>query len=159
MPRIRIQGIFPRKPLLVDRRKLEIEANRALNKTANLIRSDFRKTVRTWTDKPAFRKVGPQHGAVEVFTTNRIYFFLNDGTRRHFVAPRKAKALRFQAGYTAKTRPRTIGSRGGGSFGPTRFSLGHEVSGIKARKFDETIAERRQKTLRNFIRVGIMRSI
>lgn len=159
MPKIRIKGIFPKKPFLVDRRKLESEMNGALNKTAKVILSDFRKTTRTWTNKPTFRKAGPRGGAVDVFTSNRIYFFLTRGTKRRFVAPRKAKALRFKAGYNAKTRPRVIGSRGGGAFGPTAFSKGHWIKGIKARDFDTEIQKRRQKTLNNFIRVGILRSV
>lgn len=158
MTKIRFKGIHPKKSILVDDRKLKSELNGALNKTANLIRGDFGKTTATWTNKPVFKKEGPRGGAVDVFTGNRIYFFLTRGTRSHFVSPKRASALRFKAGYRSKTRVQVIGSRGGGSFGPTAFSKGHRVKGIKARDFDEVIAKRRQKTLDNLIRLAILRS-
>ena len=164
MASVKITGIFPKRANLIDQRKLKREVNIALDRTGNLIRGDFRRTTRTWSarNKASFGKIGPKffgkEFGIEVNTKSRIYFFLTRGTKRHFVAPRRAKALRFQAGYSAKTTPRRIGSRGGGSFGPTRFSLGHEVSGIKARDFDKEIAKRRQATLNKLLRAAFFRA-
>ncbi len=166
MPSVKITGIFPKRANLIDQRKLKREVNIALDRTGNLIRGDFRKTTRTWSARSkaeaSFGKIGPKffgkEFGIEVNTKSRIYFFLARGTKSHFVAPRRAKALRFQAGYNAKTRPRIIGSRGGGAFGPVRFSKGHTVSGIKARDFDKEIAKRRQVTLNKLLRAAFLRA-
>lgn len=162
MASITIKAILPKKRQVFDSRKLNTELRGALSKTGNLARTDFKKTTRTWKDKPTFRKVGPRTKGdgleVEVFTENLIYFFLTRGTRSHPVAPKRAKALRFKSGYKAKTRVKVIGSRGGGGFGATVFSKGHRVKGIKARDFDKVIAKRQQKILINLIRLAFLRA-
>ena len=163
MASITFKAVLPKKAKLIDQPKLQKELRGALKGTGKLILSDFNKTTRTWSNKPSFQKKGPSRGkgelAVEVFTENLIYFFLTRGTRSHPVAPVRAKALRFQSGYKAKTRVRTIGSRSGGSFGPIAFSKGHMVKGIKARDFDKEIAKRRQKNLNNLIRLAFLRLV
>jgi len=163
MPSIRFKAILPKSSKLLDFRKLNPELKNAVDKTGDVIRSDFRRTVKTWTTKPTFRKVGPKDFkgslGVEVFAENKIYFYVVRGTKAHFVAPRRALALRFQGGYKAKSRTGVIGSRSGGAFGPTRFSKGHRVSGIKARDFDKEIRKRRQSTFDKLVRVAIVKSV
>jgi hypothetical protein len=159
MASVKITAILPKKAFLLDQRKLNIELNSALNKTANLIRSDFRKTVRTWTTKPVFRKMGPRHGAVEVFTSNRIYFFVSGGTRAHPITPLKPGGLlRFRGRFRAKTRVRVIGSRAGGASGPFVTAKRVAHPGTEPRDFDKVIAERRQTTFRKLTRNAVIRA-
>ncbi len=164
MTSITIKAILPKRASLVDQRKLNRELNRALDATGNIIRSDFRKTTSTWSqkNKPSFGKIGPKNfrdgRGIEVNTKSKIYFFLTRGTRDHFVGPKRASALRFQSGYKAKTTRRFIGSRGGGAFGPVRFSKGHVVSGIRARDFDKVIAEKNQNKFIRRIQAALFRS-
>ena len=163
MARITIKAIVPKTDKLIDQFKLDRELKGTLDKTGNIIRSDFRKTTRTWREKPDFRKTGPksEHGGlvVEVFANNKVYFYLTHGTKSHLISPKRAGALRFQAGYRAKTRVRVVGSRSGGAFGAVAFSKGHRVSGIKAREFDKEIASRREKTFNSRVQAAFRRSV
>ncbi len=164
MTRITIKAILPKKAELLNQRKLDRELRSALDRTGNIIRSEFRKTTKTWSDrnKPSFGKIGPKKfgngRGIEVNTKSKIYFYLTHGTRDHPIAPRRAGALRFQTGYRAKTARRFIGSGSGGAFGPIAFSKGHVVSGIRARDFDKVIAEQQQKKFNRRIQAALFRA-
>lgn len=71
--------------------------------------------------------------------------WLDDGTKAHPITPKKGPFLVFQTGYKPVTKPRVIGSSGGGSFGP--FVRAKEIKkhpGTKAREFSLTIANQEQ---------------
>ena len=102
------------------------------------------ETTKTWDTKPGFeRSVSSTNNKItgEVSTTNKIYGYVSDGTKDHFVRPKNANALRFNSKYSAKTSPGRISARGGGRSGNIVFSKGHMVKGIKARKFDKQIKD------------------
>jgi len=104
----------------------------------NEMLKDFRKTVRTWNDKPRFRKaisVGPRSVDILVGTDNDIYRYVNDGTRvRYAVMSRD---------FIPKTRVRHIGSfRGRG--GMVFINKNHPMPGIVGRHFDEEIQKKWQ---------------
>ena len=112
-----------------------------VRKVGTQIKADFEKTTATWDHKVVFEEQislsgGPQ---VEVYTTDKIYGYVDRGTRPHIIRPVKAKALRFQSGYKAKTMPGVIGSQGGGSFGDTVFSKGVQHPGNAPRNFSKEI--------------------
>lgn len=117
----------------------------ATRKAGNDIKKDFEKTTATWKRKVVFEvqyKVRPSGPEVFVFTDNRIYGYVNDGTEPHFIFPVRAKALAFPGGgYSAKTTPRVIGSTSGGSSGATVFRAYVEHPGTTARNFDEEIGK------------------
>ncbi len=163
MARITIKAIVPKTDKLIDQRKLDQELKGALNRTGNIIRGDFRKTTRTWNDKPAFQKQGPKAGRdgleVNVFTNHEVYFYVTRGTRAHIIRPMRAPSLRFRTGFSPKTRVRVIGSRAGSRFGPTVFAKQVSHPGTKAREFDKEIASRREKTLNKLVRVALLSSI
>lgn len=104
---------------------------------------NFQETTKTWRSQPAFKRVVFSRGtnaiAGEVSTTNKIYGYVSNGTKTHFIAPRRVRALRFRSGYTAKTSSRRISARSGGRSGPFVYSRGHIVKGIRPRKFDTQI--------------------
>lgn len=106
----------------------------------------FAKTYATFKNKPNFRKwvrsyLSRIEGATE--TDDKIYRFLNDGTKEHDITPKRAPFLRFRwdgkGSYGAKTTPRVIGSK------PARYPKTWQRRqrvrhpGNEARKFDETI--------------------
>ncbi len=163
MARITIKAIVPKTDKLIDQRKLDRELKGALDRTGNIIRSDFRKTTRTWTDKPSFRKIGPktEHGGLEidVFANHEVYFYVTRGTKAHIIRPARAPRLRFQTGFRSKTRVRVIGSRAGSRFGPTVFAKQVSHPGSKGREFDKEIAIRRKKTLDKLVGVALLSSI
>jgi len=107
---------------LIDPKAVLRNLKGAVDHTANIVRDDFGKTVRTWNTKPSFRKRGPIQKAnsleARVGTDSEIYLFVDSGTKAHLIRPRNVGLLRFQSGYTAKTRVRVVGSRGGGPRGP-----------------------------------------
>lgn len=163
MASITFKSIVPKTDKLIDQRKLDRELKGALGKTGNIIRSDFRKTTRTWNDKPSFQKQGPKTGRdgleVEVFTNHEVYFYVTRGTRAHIIRPVRAPSLRFRTGFSPKTKVRVIGSRAGSRSGPTVFAKQVSHPGTKARDFDKEIASRRKKTLDSLIRLALLRSI
>jgi hypothetical protein len=163
MINIKFEPIVPRDPkLIINVARLEKELVSALDRTTRIIKRDFQSTVRTWSTQPFFERKGARKifGTLKqtVKTDDKIYFFVDQGTTRHWVGPRSAKALRFQSGYKAKTRLGVIGSRAGGAFGPFVGSKGHWVKGIAARKFAKTIAKRRQRLLRREVATAFSRS-
>ncbi len=158
MPTITIKAILPKAGKLVDDKKLGREIRNALDHTANIIRDDFKKTIKTWNHKPTFNK-SVKFRKAEVSTTDEIYGFVVRGTRAHPITPKAGGLLRFRSGFKAKSRPRIISSRPGGSSGP--FVTAKRVShpGTKPRDFDKEIAKRRKKNLNNLVRLAINRSI
>ena len=162
MASITFKAILPKKANLIDQPKLRKELRGALKGTGKLILSDFKKTTRTWNNKPTFQKKGPLRGkgelAVEVFTENKVYAFVTRGTRAHIIRPARASSLRFHSGFSPKTRVRVIGSRGGSRSGSTVFAKQVSHPGSKARDFDKEIAKRRQKNLNNLVRLAFLRA-
>ena len=109
---------------------------------------DFEKTVKAWSRKPKFEKIVSVDPDVEVLvgTDNKVYGYVNDGTRPHLIFPKKAKALSFRWGgkgsYRPKTKPRFIGSVPGGPTGPKVVRPYVQHPGTKAREFDKTIEKK-----------------
>lgn len=104
----------------------------------------YEATVETWTRKPKFTltvKVTREKITILVTTKDKIYEYVSLGTKRHWVGPKNKRALKFQAGYSPKTRRGLVGSVPGGASGDFVFSSGHYVGGIKAREFDKSIAK------------------
>jgi hypothetical protein len=163
MASITIKAIVPKSKFIVDPRFLRSELFNALDHTANIVRDDFNKTTRTWSNKPTFRKVGPRRKItrmeVEVFTNHDVYFYVTRGTKAHVIKAVRAPRLRFQTGFRSKSRVRVIGSRAGSRFGPTVFAKQVSHPGSKAREFDKEIARRRQKNLNNLVRLALLRAI
>lgn len=164
MAQIRFTPIVPKFAKLIDPRRVKRELKNALDHTANIVRDDFGKTVRTWRNKPNFSKRGPRSVAqgfvVEVFTNHEVYSYVTRGTRAHLIRPRSAGGfLRFRTGFRPKTRVRVIGSRGGGAFGGFVTAKQVQHPGTQARDFDKEIAKRRTRNLTNLARLAILRAI
>lgn len=117
------------------------------------IRADLARVTETWEHQPVFFELktaaagGNLHsGTIRITTNDRIYKFVDEGTRPHIIAPRKAGGvLVFRTGYRAKTVPQYILSRAGGAFGPVRFARVVKHPGTKPRRFTQTITKRWQE--------------
>lgn len=125
--------------LRVDAMRLQLLND--MRKVGTQIKNDFEKVTATWKTQVKFEQQislagGPQ---VEIFTTNKIFGYVDQGTRPHVIKPKRAKALRFQSGYKAKTTPGVIGSSAGGPFGPVVFSKGVDHPGNKPGNFSKEI--------------------
>jgi len=138
------KAIIPKKLTI---RQIRSELEKELDKQAGLLQKEFEKTTATWDHQVTFnQRTNLASGAVtaEVWTDDEIYGYVNDGTRPHEIRPRNAKVLVFQSGYSAKTSPGKVASRGGGASGPLVFSKGVNHPGTKARNFDDAIQKKRK---------------
>ncbi len=156
-PSVSIEVTLPKKPL-VDTKRLLRGLGRAVDDTTAIADSNFKATVKTWKRKPKFkrRKAARKGRAIEgdVTTRNKIYGFVTGGTRRHKIPKRptpRGFPLKFRTGYRAKTSRRMLGSHKGGAFGGWRSKRQVDHPGTKAREFQQEIAARRRRNLRNFV--------
>lgn len=117
------------------------------------IRADLARVTQTWQHQPVFfeQKQRAQagnlsSGEIRITTNDRIYRFVDEGTRPHIIRPKKpGGVLVFRGGYVAKTIPGYIVSRAGGATGDTVFARVVYHPGTKPRKFTQTIMQRWQQ--------------
>lgn len=105
------------------------------------IQNDYKATTATWKHKPEFKTQISLAGgtpSVSVSTTDKIFGYVDAGTRPHIIAPR-AKRLRFMSGFSAKTSPGVLGSGAGGASGDMVFARVVHHPGTKARGFSKII--------------------
>jgi hypothetical protein len=146
--RIRIEAIRPRKSPVINTAAFIREMSKAVDKSADDMLADFRKTTRTWkTDvkfyaRPKGGRLGRRDLVITVYTNSQIYQYVEAGTKPHTIRPKKAKALKFLSNYRAKTRPGFIGSGSGGASGDDVFAQEVHHPGAKARNFAAIIAKR-----------------
>lgn len=166
MPRIRFRAITPKRAKLLDSKIVRQEIIRegiddAKRQAINMAKA----TVRTWKGKPTFKgrffATADQIG-VDVTPQGpnaQKWIWLTLGTRKKYPIPKSGRRLlRFRAGYRAKTRVRVIGSRGGGSFGPTVFAQRVIHPGIKAREFEKEMARRLRKRFKKRVERALRRA-
>lgn len=143
---VRIERIKPKGDLFGRAlKRFEKENEAGLDESADEALAMFEKTVKTWETRVRFIVRKTKLGR-SVYTLSKTYRYVDRGTKPHWIAPRKKKVLRFQAGYKAKTKPKVIGSTAGGPNGPTVFTpRAVRHPGTEARGFTEEIAKRMQK--------------
>lgn len=146
MPFIEITVTVPDKIVNVEKvRQAIIDAQERKTKPA-LIRL-FGRTVEGWDNPPQFRSrridTASQLGIrVEPTGVNADqYSLVNQGSPRHIIRPRRARLLRFQPGYRAGTKPKSLSSTHYQRSGD--LVTAHEVHhpGFQAREFTQTIAD------------------
>ncbi len=148
MPSLKLAAITPKNIPQAKEYLWAIE--QAYRKTTNLTERDLKSTVKTWNHKVEFEVVEDRSGgdyALTAGTDDKIYGYVNDGTKPHVIRPKKSRFLRFQGGYTAKTRVGIIGSRPGGASGDSVTAQKVNHPGFPGRNFITVIGKRRQKTL------------
>jgi len=142
-------------------------------KMAKKIKKDFEKTVSTWKHEPKMQvrmkypiklfkgnaRLDINIGPAPLDPDTKIFTFVDLGTKGPYPIPKTgnttAKTLVFQWGgkgsYKAKTKPRVVGSTGGGPSGPIVYRKQVMHPGIDARKFSETIARRWGQLSRKYL--------
>lgn len=139
---VKVMAISPAK---LKEDAIRLELLNAMRKAGRGIRKDFQSTTKTWKNKPEFkltislRSPGP---TVTVTTMDEIYRYVDKGTKPHVIRPKKAKALRFQSIYTAKTTPNVLGSQKGGASGDFVFAQEVHHPGTKPRNFTNLIRDK-----------------
>ncbi len=129
----------------------------AYRASAELALKEFKATTRTWKHQPDFTATGGSDGISQIVgTDDRIYGYVDEGTRPHLIRPR-GRFLRFASGYRAKTSPNTIGSRSGGAFGSTVYARAVRHPGTKPRNFTRIIGRDIQAALLRRVQQAIAR--
>lgn len=144
--KFRMEPIKLKGGLLSDPKKLSRVVENALSSAALGVKADFGVTTQTWKHKPRFtiiRKTGER----VISTGDKVYQYVDMGTRAHVIRSKGRKPLAFKTGYRAKTSPGRIASTSGGASGPSVFARAVRHPGTKARKFSETIAKKWQREL------------
>jgi hypothetical protein len=137
---IKLNVILP-KAMLFNIEALSRIVENTLDGAAKAATVDFEVTTQTWEHKPDF-VTNATPGKRQVYTTDKIYKYVNDGTKPHIITAKNAKQLVFGVPYGAKTTVQVIGS-GQGSKGRTivrKKSVQHP--GNEAREFTVVIAEK-----------------
>lgn len=160
----RIKPIVPKKYNVAGVRKELIDVMRV---ESSIVQSMYLKTIRTWRNKPKFKKKVRRLGDGYIMEVSydtdtkagQIYEWTDLGTRAHFIRPRRAKLLRFRVGGKAKTRPRKIASYKGSPGKYWRAAKQVRHPGTKARLFTATIYERRKPKLDREFEKAMKRAI
>ena len=114
--------------------------------------SAFSKTKHNWKNrthntKSMMRmKINRNGTSGKIYNDSEVSGFLHYGTKRHWVEPRRKKALSWVSGRSAKF---------GASDGKRKFSMGHWVSGIKAEPWVEDIWNTREDRFLGMIEKSI----
>ena len=126
-----------------------------------IVRRMYRRTVRTWRDKPHFtikvRKKRMRYGRGYELTINydrrtrggKHYYWTDWGTPRHPITARRVPRLKFRTRFRPKTRVRVIGSSRGSTGGSWVAPKAVMHPGTTARMFTAEIFERRRVPLQN----------
>ena len=144
--KITARVFVPEEVLSVQEVRSKIE-HTMRNKSAPEVRREFLKTIQGWDHSPDFAmrfNFGQSTLSATITPSGadaKIWELVNAGSPAHTIVPRRAKQLRFQAGYRAATRPRMISSRSKSRFGPIVKASAVSHPGFEAREFDKTIAD------------------
>jgi len=138
MTNINYKPVFPKK---FNPSAFEAESRRAMKMVQDETNKLYARTVKTWEHKPKFESNYRETSAgitVEVFTTDEVYGYVNNGTRPHVIEGNPY--LAFMSAYKSKTTPSKIDARKGGGSGPTIIRQKVQHPGTEARNFDTAIA-------------------
>lgn len=106
---------------------------------------DLMVATATWKHNVKFKRIVDAKTdivTIVVGSDDKIWGFVNQGTKEHIVLPRNKPMLWFRNTYTAKTIPGVLTSKPGGASGIWVSSKGTIPKGIKPRKFDEALQKR-----------------
>lgn len=128
------------KPQQIDR-----VVQNTLTALAKDMKVDFDVTTQTWSNRPKTKIESPSPYERTISVDSDIYAMLDKGTKPHMIRPRRARILRFQTPFRAKTVPNQIVSRAGSKGTNTVFSRGVRHPGTKPRNWAKVIAAKWRK--------------
>jgi hypothetical protein len=113
---------------------------------------DYKSTTRTWEHQPKFEKVmalKPNGPELLVGTDDRVYRYVDEGTKPHRIIARNKFALAFKLNYKAKTIPGKLTSRKGGASGRRIFRYMVDHLGFEARGFSKLIQKKWERRFKD----------
>ena len=144
---IRFQTISPKAFNLP---AFEAPIRKAQREWMTKVVKEYQKTTRHWKHKVAFSGRIFEKGiatTIEVGYDDKIYGYVDEGTRPHIIRPKRAKALAFPSVFAPKTRPKSLVSTAGKSGGATVFAQEVHHPGSKAREFSPQIKKKMEPVL------------
>lgn len=143
------------RDLDIGARELRLVLEGAFKEAGREIRKDYGRATSTWKHKPEIvAEVNTRSGKAELLagTDDKIFNWVDAGTglygpahSKYPIRPKKAKALRFLAGFRPKTMPNHLASGAGGSWPPILLRGLVMHPGIKPRRFTPKIQKRADK--------------
>lgn len=144
MTTVRIKPIIPSLNVPDFQKIAKTELRRevvAVKRELALPTKRWKHTV-TFYERPAS---GAQSSGVDVGTENKIYGYVDRGTKPHLIKPKKAKKLRFNSKFRPKTKVGSLNSGAGASAPPVAFATVVHHPGSKARGFTKQVLQRSRK--------------
>ncbi len=145
MARVSIRGYA--QNISLESRRVSLAIASAMEAEGQKIVDLLDGAVKTWNHKPdfGFEITAPGGDLVMVVgTDDEIFGYVEQGTQPHPIYPVRAKMLRFQTGYRAKSVPNIVGSFSGGPSGAIVFRKRVMHPGSKPRNFIPTIFNKRR---------------
>jgi len=115
----------PKIPKALPKKVFTDAMKSAAKDTEEGMKADFEYATSGWNNPPIFEsksKVRSGEITINVFTLDKVFKFVDEGTKAHIIKPVKAKVLHWIT-----------------PSGEDAFSKGHMVSGIKPRKITQKI--------------------
>lgn len=152
--------LTPIKPRTTQQNLARVEAaiKEAFQQAAKELVEDFQKTTATWDHQPRPTLTISRQG-VEARIDDKVWGMLDKGTRPHTIRARRAKALAFASGYTAKTRPDSLFARSGGPSGGTVFAREVQHPGTKPRRWSIRLKSKWKQKWPSMVNAGVARAI
>jgi len=136
------------------------ESKKALQRLEKNVLDDFRRTTKTWKRQPKFTsKIVVDRAQIALFvgTDDKIYGYVDKGTKPHIIRAKTKKGLIFLTGGTPKTTPNVI--QAFPSKPGTKWNRKMQVKnpGTKARNFTAIITKTLNKEFQNEMRLAMER--
>lgn len=154
---IRLEPIKP-KTTAARLRAVEAAVRQAYQDAARELVEDLNKTTATWDHRPK-PTVRVSSQGIEARIDDKVWGMLDKGTRPHTIRARRAKALAFASGYTAKTRPDSLFARSGGPSGGTVFAREVQHPGTKPRRWSIRLKSKWKQKWPSMVNAGVARAI
>jgi len=116
-----------------------------------MVKGDFDSTTATWKKRPKFPIEKTDDFTRTVATKDKVYRFVNAGTRAHFIYPRRINGrLRFFSS-RPKTQANVLGSGPNTITGGPFYAQRVYHPGARARKFPKAVVKLRGSAFRKAI--------
>jgi hypothetical protein len=142
---------------VIDAKKLTRAAEAQLDASAKEASDLLTKPTANWNHKPKMRTVKGRLWRA-AGTNDKIYRFVNDGTRAHAIRAKGGKMLAFGPS-RPKTRPGSLTPRAGSRKQASTFVKQVNHPGTKPREFDKAAAKKLQRTLKKQMQDAITKAL
>lgn len=155
---MKVSVTITRPSKLIDAKAAIKAAEAQLDASAKEAQDLLTKPTGSWKHKPKMRVAKGRYWRA-AGSDDKIYRFVNDGTKAHVIRAKRGKTLAFGPS-KPKTRPGSLTPRAGGRAKQVKtFAKQVNHPGTKARKFDEAAAKKLQRGLKKQMQDAITRAL